>query len=170
MTSEQTHEQKMLTSKVSFRVEDMQRLYYDMQGLSSLSLEEIRGIQKEGDHLYANVDTYYYKERLEQIQDYYERLARYQKLMMEKGMAQNPEDIKHKILHLHKFNLDYGSLFLHYHAFLPAVELLASEEQAKKWLPTIRDLKITGAYAQTELGHGSDVQNLQTTATYDSNT
>jgi acyl-CoA oxidase len=157
----------MLTSKVSFRVEDMQRLYYDMQGLSSLSLEEIRRIQKEGDHLYANVDTYYYKERLEQIEDYYERLSKYQKLMMEKGMAQNPEDIKHKILHLHKFNLDYGSLFLHYHAFLPAVELLASDEQAKKWLPLIRDLKITGAYAQTELGHGSDVQNLQTTASYD---
>jgi acyl-CoA oxidase len=53
---------------------------------------------------------------------------------------------------------------------MPAVELLASDEQAKKWLPLIRDLKITGAYAQTEIGHGSDVQNLQTTATYDPNT
>lgn len=27
-----------------------------------------------------------------------------------------------------------------------------------------------GTYAQTELGHGSDVQNLETTATYDRNT
>jgi acyl-CoA oxidase len=58
-------------------------------------------------------------------------------------------------------------LFLHQSAFRPAVELLASEEQAKKWLPLIRELKITGAYAQTELGHGSDVQALQTTATFD---
>ena len=43
---------------------------------------------------------------------------------------------------------------------MPAVELLASEEQSKKWLPLINDLKITGAYAQTEIGHGSDVQSL----------
>ena len=90
--------------------------------------------------------------------------------MMEKGLAQKPEDINNRILNMHKFNLDYGTLFLHYHAFMPAVELLASDEQAKKWLPLIRDLKITGAYAQTEIGHGSDVQNLQTTATYDPNT
>ena len=62
------------------------------------------------------------------IKDYYERIAKYQKLMMEKGLAQKPEDIKHKIMTLHKFNLDYGTIFLHYHAFLPAVELLASEE------------------------------------------
>jgi len=51
------------------------------------------------------------------------------------------------VLLLHKFNLDYGSLYLHFYAFLPAVELLASEEQAKKWIPLINDLKITGAYA-----------------------
>jgi acyl-CoA oxidase len=29
---------------------------------------------------------------------------------------------------------------------------------------------IIGAYAQTELGHGSDVQRLQTTATFDNQT
>jgi acyl-CoA oxidase len=73
------------------------------------------------------------------------------------------------VLQLHRFNLEYGTLYLHYYAFLPAVELLASEEQARKWLPLARSLGITGAYAQTELGHGSDVQNLQTTATYDPN-
>ena len=67
----------MLAQKLPFNVADLQRLYYDIQGLHSLSLDEIRKIQKEGDHLYANADTYYYKERIEQIQDYYERLAKY---------------------------------------------------------------------------------------------
>ena len=31
-------------------------------------------------------------------------------------------------------------------------------------------MQITGAYAQTELGHGSNVRGLQTTATYDART
>lgn len=30
--------------------------------------------------------------------------------------------------------------------------------------------RILAAYAQTEMGHGSDVQNLETTATFDKNT
>ena len=38
-----------------------------------------------------------------------------------------------------------------------AVEQLASEEQVKKWGPLMQELKIIGCYAQTELGHGSNV-------------
>ena len=60
-----THEQKMLAAKVPFNVGELQRLYYDMQGLSTFSLDEIHQIQKEGEHLYANADTFYYKERLD---------------------------------------------------------------------------------------------------------
>ncbi len=33
-----------------------------------------------------------------------------------------------------------------------------------------RNYEIVGVYAQTELGHGSDVQSLETTATYDEQT
>jgi hypothetical protein len=47
---------------------------------------------------------------------------------------------------LNKFNLDYGLLYLHFYAFLPAIELLGTDEQVKKWLTLGRDLKITGAY------------------------
>ena len=73
------------------------------------------------------------------------------------GIAQDTNNVNRKVLLLHRYNLDYGALYLHYLAFLPAVELLASDEQSLKWLPLIRELKITGAYAQTEIGHGSDV-------------
>lgn len=130
-------------------------------------MDEIKKLREQGKHIHASADTYYYKEREELITQYYERLAKFQNLMIEKGLSQDQDNIQRKILVLHRYNLDYGSLYLHFYAFMPAVELLASDEQAKKWLPLINDLKITGAYAQTEVGHGSDVQNLQTTAAYD---
>lgn len=48
----------------------------------------------------------------------------------------------------------------------PAIDILGSEEQKKKWLPLMDSARCIGAYAQTELGHGSDVQNLQTEAVF----
>ena len=46
----------------------------------------------------------------------------------------------------------------------------ASKEQQAYWLPKILNYDIIGCYAQTELGHGSDVRGLETTATWDSST
>ena len=56
---------------------------------------------------------------------------------------------------------------MHYFAFLPALELLASDEQREYWVKKAINMEMTGAYVQTELGHGSDVSSLQTTVTYD---
>lgn len=55
----------------------------------------------------------------------------------------------------------------HYSIFVGALLARASEEQLAEWLPKALHLKITGAYGQTELSHGSNVRALQTTATYD---
>jgi acyl-CoA oxidase len=41
--------------------------------------------------------------------------------------------------------------------FYLAIQNLGSEEQVKKYLPLINQLKMIGCYAQTELGHGSNV-------------
>ncbi|KAJ3672552.1 hypothetical protein LUZ60_007273 [Juncus effusus] len=56
---------------------------------------------------------------------------------------------------------------LHWGMFVPAIRGQASEEQQKKWLPLAYKMQIIGCYAQTELGHGSNVQGLETTATFD---
>ncbi|KAJ9556111.1 hypothetical protein OSB04_010725 [Centaurea solstitialis] len=56
---------------------------------------------------------------------------------------------------------------LHWGMFIPAIEGQGTEEQKKKWLPLARRMQIIGCYAQTELGHGSNVQGLETTATFD---
>lgn len=52
----------------------------------------------------------------------------------------------------------------------PLIETLCSAEQQKKWLPLFDTSRVIGAYAQTELGHGSDVQSLETEAVFDEKT
>lgn len=54
--------------------------------------------------------------------------------------------------------------------FGSAVLQLGTEKHHEKWLPGILDLSIPGAFAMTEIGHGSDVQSVATTATYDEET
>ncbi len=50
----------------------------------------------------------------------------------------------------------FGSAILH----------LGTQEHHEKWLPDVISLKLPGAFAMTEIGHGSDVASLATTATY----
>ncbi|HIW99217.1 MAG TPA: acyl-CoA dehydrogenase family protein [Candidatus Nesterenkonia stercoripullorum] len=51
--------------------------------------------------------------------------------------------------------------------FGAAVLHLGSAEHHRRFLPGIMDLSVPGAFAMTEIGHGSDVASLGTTATYD---
>ncbi|KAF5180433.1 Acyl-coenzyme a oxidase, partial [Thalictrum thalictroides] len=59
---------------------------------------------------------------------------------------------------------------LHWGMFVPAIKGQGTEEQQQKWLPLAYKMQIIGCYAQTELGHGSNVQGLETTATFDPKT
>ncbi|TMW88724.1 hypothetical protein EJD97_018193 [Solanum chilense] len=63
-----------------------------------------------------------------------------------------------------------GTGFLHKGVFIPAIKGQGNKEQLKKWLPLAYKMQIIGCYAQTELGHGSNVQGLETTATFDPQT
>ncbi|KAF8576754.1 acyl-CoA oxidase [Ramaria rubella] len=56
---------------------------------------------------------------------------------------------------------------LHSVMFVPTLKLQASPEQLAYWLPLCESGKIIGTYCQTELGHGSFVRGLETTATFD---
>ena len=58
-------------------------------------------------------------------------------------------------------------LSVHYDMFIPALKNLGTIEQQAEWVPRAWDCKIIGAYAQTEMGHGTFIRGLETTATYD---
>jgi len=50
--------------------------------------------------------------------------------------------------------------------FVPNIISLCDDEQQAEWLPMCRDFRMIGCYAQTEVGHGSNVRALETTATF----
>ncbi|KAL4893273.1 acyl-CoA dehydrogenase/oxidase C-terminal [Aspergillus ambiguus] len=67
-----------------------------------------------------------------------------------------------------RYHLTNSSPFgMNFLMFRKTIELQATEEQKLYWLPLIDQMKINGAYVQTELGHGTFVRGIETTATYD---
>ncbi|CAM3788468.1 acyl-CoA dehydrogenase [Nocardiopsis rhodophaea] len=51
-----------------------------------------------------------------------------------------------------------------------AIHALGTERHHTEYLPQVISLELPGCFAMTETGHGSDVQRLRTTATYDADT
>ncbi len=59
-----------------------------------------------------------------------------------------------------KFGVQFG-------LFGGAVQQLGTRQHHERYLRQIGSLELPGCFAMTEAGHGSDVQHLETTATYD---
>lgn len=61
-------------------------------------------------------------------------------------------------------------LAVHFVMFLPALMGHGTPEQQAEWIGRAWNCEIIGTYAQTELGHGTFIRGLETTATYDERT
>jgi len=55
---------------------------------------------------------------------------------------------------------------VHLGMFVKCIEIMGSEQQKREFVRAGWMYERVGCYAQTELGHGSDVQGLETTATF----
>ncbi|XP_069177751.1 peroxisomal acyl-coenzyme A oxidase 1-like isoform X1 [Procambarus clarkii] len=65
---------------------------------------------------------------------------------------------------------DGNPLMLHWGMFIPGIKGQGTPEQKKKWVPLATSGRIIGTYAQTEMGHGTFLRGLETTATYSPDT
>lgn len=73
------------------------------------------------------------------------------------------------------FNWSYllpgvSMILLHQSMFTKSINFLSSEEQKQRWMSKVNNLEMIGCYAQTEMGHGSNVAGIETTATFDKTT
>ncbi|KAH8548711.1 acyl-CoA dehydrogenase/oxidase C-terminal [Umbelopsis sp. PMI_123] len=102
----------------------------------------------------------YYQGRDERIDDAFKK----DKRMVEIAIENKWTDVDSQIAN---FLYDQSSPFsLHSGMFLPTLKNQTTDEQKKLFLEPALKRQIIGCYAQTELGHGSNVQGLETTATY----
>ena len=59
---------------------------------------------------------------------------------------------------------------LHFSMFSISIDLWSTPEQKAYWRPFIENNVVFGTYIQTEMGHGTYLRGLETTATYDKST
>ena len=62
-----------------------------------------------------------------------------------------------------------GPLSNHFNLFISTIDGQGNEQQRNEYLQRSREMKIIGCYAQTELGHGSNVRGIETIAQYEHN-
>ncbi|XP_005056032.1 PREDICTED: peroxisomal acyl-coenzyme A oxidase 1 [Ficedula albicollis] len=101
----------------------------------------------------------------------YEQAIRKSSLMVMKlreyGIA-DPEEIYWFKSFVHRGRPE--PLDLHLGMFLPTLLTQATPEQQDRFFMPAWNLEIIGTYAQTEMGHGTHLRGLETTATYDPST
>ncbi len=106
----------------------------------------------------------HYQGRTEKFRSALVKEKRLAQLILENGWSQ--ETSAHA-----EFLADTPAQFgLHKSMYIATLRNMGTEEQRKAFLEPALRFETIGCYAQTELGHGSNVQGLETTATYDDET
>ncbi|KAL0487225.1 acyl-CoA oxidase [Acrasis kona] len=142
---------------------------FDVSKMTNLldgGIEKTKAKQRASEIVYADEvlrdRTVQYMRREENMAHEWKRVARAIQISRKHDLT--PEE-EHQLMYYVGSNSGFSST--HSSMFAPTLANQTNDEQRKKWLPLARDYKIMGTYAQTEIGHGSNVRGLETIATYD---
>ena len=101
--------------------------------------------------------------RAQLVSDHVERFIGIHKAYADKGFIPSTEDV----MVMSNGARNQGAFGLHFGAFTPTLLSQCTPTQMMEWLSPAFNMQIVGCLGQTELGHGSNVRGLQTTAEYD---
>ncbi|NXP70043.1 ACOX2 oxidase, partial [Ramphastos sulfuratus] len=104
----------------------------------------------------------YFESQNERYEAAVRKAVHLQKKMHEMGWTENGLEYKYIYRAL------AGDIaFLLHRIFMRSISMLGSDKQIAKWIPLASRCQLIGSYAQTELGHGTYLQGLETTAVFD---
>jgi len=158
-------------NNITIDTDAMRRTWMDINGMNALSIKEIDSLKDQMIEAgaYPSLD-YYYLDREGRMDDSTRRLCILYEFLSRKGYLFDRSNPSNLAIHAKLLGLENHAFGLHVNAFVKTIELIGTEEQKEKWLKKSGTFEAIGCYAQTELGHGSDVRSLETTATYDEST
>ncbi|XP_067666720.1 peroxisomal acyl-coenzyme A oxidase 1-like [Haliotis asinina] len=116
------------------------------------------------DPVIANSPDWHTLSREQKYEEVMRKTVYYTKRIEELGLTKPEEIFAYREAGMAHENSAFG---LHGSMFIPTIEKMGTEEQKQAWIPRAKRYEIIGTYAQTELGHGTFVRGLETTATYD---
>ncbi|XP_077308010.1 peroxisomal acyl-coenzyme A oxidase 2-like [Lithobates pipiens] len=112
-----------------------------------------------------SLENLYFKTQSERYEGAVQNIFHLKKKVKELGWEDDGREMEYALRTLS------GEFSLNIHGvFKRSLTALGTDEQMAKWLPLANNYQILGTYAQTELGHGTYLRGLETTATFDPTT
>ncbi|XP_065543503.1 peroxisomal acyl-coenzyme A oxidase 2 isoform X2 [Lathamus discolor] len=115
----------------------------------------------ESDPVFSR-ENQYFQSQNEKYEAAVRKAVHLQKKMHEMGWTENGPEFKY----IYRA-LSGEVAFLLHTIFMRSISVLGSDKQVAKWIPLAMQYQLIGSYAQTELGHGTYLQGLETTAVFD---
>mmetsp|Transcript_37 Transcript_37/g.48 ORF Transcript_37/g.48 Transcript_37/m.48 type:complete len:671 (+) Transcript_37:37-2049(+) len=144
-------------AKSSINVQQLTEVLYG--GLDYVQLRRKFQEIVENDPVFAHDDEIFIS-RSERFQRGLAKALRMQQLKLQMNLNQEESNILYAVIG------ESSAFLLHTLMFVPIMKSLYTNEQRKEWDEKLDKMEVIGCYAQTEMGHGSNIQALETTATF----
>ncbi|KAI9500873.1 hypothetical protein GGI25_005019 [Coemansia spiralis] len=143
--------------KAKFDVAEMRRFIIDED--MRTKLDKVNKVLSEDTETF-NLRDVYFMSRKDKMDHALKIGARLIALMKEGRITSDEIVIADMVLDIN------GPFGLHRAMFIPTLQNQATPEQQELFLKPALNYELLGCYAQTEIGHGSNVQGLETTCTF----